>query len=142
VVIVVVELVVVDPPSGFTQRDETHKSPGSQAPPAVHAQVSFPIVHELLLDEEHAVIHAKQTESENKLAPTKCLLSMGTPIFASGGPESQPKAVKVRGQTPTPNPAPCPFAYPMDLSRARRHDAKTPRSRQDFCGFRTSGRSH
>jgi hypothetical protein len=79
--------VPVDPadPCGFTQRDERHTRPWSHAPPFVHAQVSCPIVHELELVEEHAVIQAKPADNASNPAPTKCVLLMGTPVAGSGG---------------------------------------------------------
>jgi hypothetical protein len=80
---VVVE--VVDPPSsGFTQCAEKQTSPGSHAPPFVHAQDSLPMVHELLFEDEHAVVHAKPIDRASKPAPTKCLF-MGNSCLRPAG---------------------------------------------------------
>src|SRR5439155_13401720 len=71
---------VVPPSASLTHRIDRHESPGSHVPPIVHAHDSLPMAHELLFDEEHAVIHAKAADSATKLAPTMCILFIATPV--------------------------------------------------------------
>ena len=59
--------VVVGPASIFMQTAEMHESPGSHAPPEVHAQPSAPNAQLVAVVEEHAV-HKKESAAAAKIA--------------------------------------------------------------------------
>jgi len=60
--------VVVGPASIFTQTAEMHESPGSHAPPEVHAQPSAPNAQLVAVVEEQAV-HKKESAARQTSRP-------------------------------------------------------------------------